>query len=346
MKKNLLCMFLVIFSFQCYAKIIRTQRFESDGFTWVQTKKGKAYFGAEDMNGNTIVPVGNYLVMYKDGLFNAYRPSLNYYAYYDIYGNELISTDEGYDKIYFINEENIKGYFQVGNNGKEGACDLKGNRILDPIYDSVIFYDKENYTGYFGVEINGKEGAYDIKGKRILGPIYDCVLFSDGKFKYEKNGEFTETDYSLDENGNVIRIGQQDSSSSSSSKKSNSGSSNNLCSRCSGSGTLMFQPCPFCGGTGRIVLNVNPNNVTPSGGYISTPTTPTTGGTSGGTSGGHSTPKQNNGRDCPECHGTGNCQICNGSGIDYGYPSNGTKSCAVCHGRKKCTRCNGTGKVN
>lgn len=52
-------------------------------------------------------------------------------------------------------------------------------------------------------------------------------------------------------------------------------------------------------------------------------------------------------QDCWGCNGSGQCQVCFGSGWTYSNSSyNGKKTCTACHGTGKCTSCAGHGGKN
>ena len=70
---------------------------------------------------------------------------------------------------FFIHEETIPRWYEVKLNGKVGAIDADGNRIIPVEYDSVSRYGKGRTTDpfWYEVKLNGKVGAFDKDGKQI-----------------------------------------------------------------------------------------------------------------------------------------------------------------------------------
>ena len=144
----------------CYAQdIVKELKEEKDGFKWYQLKQDK-YFGAEDINGNTIIPLSkNYIYLWYSKLENHDRGFLNVkdendnWGIYDINGREIISTDRGYDLIiYHITEEGFK-FFEVGkdnNISKQGVCDLTGKELISPQLCDAIIYNDDNFKVCIG----------------------------------------------------------------------------------------------------------------------------------------------------------------------------------------------------
>ena len=131
----------------CYAQdIVKELKEENDGFKWyLLTQNNYTYWGAEDINGNTIIPL--------EDKYN------------------LVGYDERIGLFYCI--------FKGKNNKEltEGIFDTKGKTIIAPwIYDNIVFH---NVPSFFYVYKKGKEGICDMKGKEIIPPKYKNLIYSD-----------------------------------------------------------------------------------------------------------------------------------------------------------------------
>ncbi|MDR1896895.1 MAG: WG repeat-containing protein [Prevotellaceae bacterium] len=128
------------------------------------------------------------------------------------------------------------GWYSIRANGKEGACDLKGNEVIPPIYDDVHFdgnyykvklngkvairdlanrellpfkyedvlwYQIEDY-GYCEVKLNGKKGVVDKQGNEIVAPKYDDIAVYDFKDKNYAGVTLNGKEGVVDKQGNEI----------------------------------------------------------------------------------------------------------------------------------------------
>ena len=165
MKKLLFIVLIAILTASSVgAQVSRTLKTQKNGFKWYETYEG-GYFGAEDINGHTIIPLnrgyngisfyvcekvlgrnipgqGHFLVSKKDE-FGKYK-----YGSCDINGKEIIAIGR-YDYIAFYSEKNVIGYYHVRLNGLYGACDIDGREIIAPKYKSLVYYDEEYHGDKF-----------------------------------------------------------------------------------------------------------------------------------------------------------------------------------------------------
>lgn len=201
-KKILFLMLCILASLNVGAQSNRTKKTETDGFVWyLISSTTKFNNGAEDQNGNTIIPLsqGYDWVYYTNGVFQVSK-NLKY-GICDKTGREIISPNRGYEEITYLN---AAGYYSVVKGGKKGMCDLAGNEIISPNkgydkYEEVKF----NGTRYFKVEKNGKIGIIDLKGKEMVSTDrgYDMISYSATKNFYDvgKNGKVGFCDLSFNE---------------------------------------------------------------------------------------------------------------------------------------------------
>lgn len=144
---------------------------EKDGFVWkkLSTWNGEKFinYGAQDSEGNTLIPQKYDLLSY--------------------------STSDG-------------GYFRVKLNRKEGIYTKDGHCICDAIYDNA-FYNKEGNDIYVEVERNGELGIIDKNGNYIITPnsAYKFLFYSstDNTFYYRNaSDEYVST--GIDIHGNRV----------------------------------------------------------------------------------------------------------------------------------------------
>ena len=150
---------------------------EDDGFIWtkVRTWNGtkSINYGAQDENGNTLIPQKYDLICYQ--------------------------TTNG-------------GWFNVTLKDKEGVYTKGGHCICDAIYDNAV-YREEGDDIYVEVEQNGKTGILDKNGNYIISPssAYKFIFYSstDKVFKYEDSaGEYVST--GIDIHGNHVYDNKMD----------------------------------------------------------------------------------------------------------------------------------------
>ncbi len=90
--------------------VTRTLRTEGGGFQWYRLKAATGVVGAQDVYGNTIIPL-----------------------------------ERGYTSIDFKFEGAYTGYFQVKKRHFHGACDLSGREIIPATSDFVIFHTGDGF---------------------------------------------------------------------------------------------------------------------------------------------------------------------------------------------------------
>ena len=108
-----------------FAQVIRENK--GDSFKWVLlTNQNTGEYGAENLQGKTLVPMGKYIIVYHDlngGYFQLLGNGAS--AAYSKEGKLLIPFSRGYETI--VRQEQ---YFGVQKNGLYGACDEDGFEII------------------------------------------------------------------------------------------------------------------------------------------------------------------------------------------------------------------------
>lgn len=169
MKQKVLWMLLaLIIGSNCVMAQKKELKTEEGGFQWYKITDKSGHEGAEDKNGRTLIPISR-----------------------------------GYTFICYHKGNGSEGYFTVEGDEKEGVCDIRGKEIVPPIYHSVCRHGGSNGDPYYiGIESKDeKEGVCDMSGKVIFQPIYESIIYSDNNFKIEVDGEWKETEISLNHDG-------------------------------------------------------------------------------------------------------------------------------------------------
>lgn len=157
-----------LFSFCTYAQIKKERKVEKEGFVWYELKDEKGNEGAEDMNGNILIPLSKEFcrVYFFKGYFSVIKEirGTKYNGIYDVQGNEIIPISRNYSDASWW-AKGTSGYFQVekkiGAKTYVGACDKWGKEIISPDkYDyerflAVFYYPtKDVETGLHGFAIS------------------------------------------------------------------------------------------------------------------------------------------------------------------------------------------------
>lgn len=193
---------------------------EKTGFSWILVKQGNKSC-AKDIWGKYIIPIGDYLIEYKDlsnGLscFRIEEPTFKNpkKGILSLTGKTIVPYDN-YIDIQFHKAKNIGGYFEVSkifnNHINCGVYMLNGNNIisLHDSYDKIIFSIENDNFGHFEVSRDDRYGAYDIYGNCIVplgtkdnGLHYGKKGFyfaNDRKYLGIQIDEYGAADYSLRE---------------------------------------------------------------------------------------------------------------------------------------------------
>lgn len=146
---------------------------EKNGFQWYRTITDYTNYGAESLDGKTLIP-----------------------------------SDRNYTSIIYIAPKSgLKGYFLVSRNKKEGVCNLDGEEVIAPDkYDNVSFVSEKGHVGWYSVKSNGLTGACDITGKEIIPCSYNIVFYgTDNRFGHmDKKGNMVALNVKLDKNGKLL----------------------------------------------------------------------------------------------------------------------------------------------
>lgn len=125
----------------CFSQITKEEK--GDSFKWVLvTDKSSGEKGVESPNGELIVPMGKYMIIYQSvngGFFQLHSNGIQ--AAYSIDGKEIIPLSRGYDRI--VKHSN---YFGVRRNGLEGACDDDGFEIIPPKYQFLFYSSIDGFN--------------------------------------------------------------------------------------------------------------------------------------------------------------------------------------------------------
>ncbi len=164
MRTSILTSILMLFlSCNCHAQVGQKQHVEEDGFVWYELTRNISQHGAENESGGSIVPVGNYDIMYFNGYFLLF--SHNHEGIYSKEGKELIPLSSQYEHVLPLDN-----YFQIERNGKKGVCDIQGEEIIpidkgysDIVYNETTGFSYENSNGGYtplGLKLDEQGKAY------------------------------------------------------------------------------------------------------------------------------------------------------------------------------------------
>ena len=125
----------------------------------------------------------------------------------------LFVSCSGYKEIEFKEESNGFKWYRTENYfHKYGAESVEGRTIIPNSrgYTFIMFHPVEGHIGYFHVFKWRKEGVCDINGREIIAPSRknQYLFFHEGRFMNVDEA----VDYTLDSNGNVVRIASSESS--------------------------------------------------------------------------------------------------------------------------------------
>ncbi len=299
-----------------------------DGFEWYKVCKNGKY-GAEDRNGNILVPTEYNKIEYQDFLGKGfYAKNGEYYSFYDPNGRCVIPFSRQYTSIVKCTKDNdpdIEEFMRQPfgtwyNCKKEGGftvlCDINGREVCKIVAQSIGQLDIPHYIqGRFywevGVWDNNtnkfRHGILDGNGNVIIEPMLGLDFFPDNKGNFnDANGNaianitsITTTKNPLDNNPyeNTTLYSNYPSSSTSQSSKTNSSSSN------SETGT-----------TQTVVVEHHRDQI----------------------------PVQE-WQQCPACYGSGQCSNVKCGGSGWYYIGDRASTCSMCHGSGKCSTCAGKG---
>lgn len=321
MKKTLLLLALAfgICSINLNAQT-KTRRVENNGYVWYSLHKGNLW-GAQDIEGNTIVPVQysdaeedwgyknvHYFRVKKGDFVGAYTPN----------GICVVSVEQHYTDIKLYYEFGKVYWVVKKNGGATGVLDAKGQVVITPseLYSDFRLGHDNDGTYYFssrrGSIGSGFEGLYDLNGKEIIpadkytfvfyngGKPYAILGYGNNEKRIELSGlsisQYTKYDYAL--YGGIFSDGRTDFGNSSSSSSS---SNSSTCNNNSGNKTTTivvehhrdpvpvqdWVPCSVCGHNPGVCQTCVGNKTN----YRGDP--------------------------CISCRGTGKCHFCNGQGGRY-----------------------------
>lgn len=301
-------------------KVSREYQIGEDGFEWYKICKNGKY-GAEDRNGNTIVPTEYDGVKYTCFCYDCvgYSPvnagfiarKGEYKGWYNKSGKCIIPYSRGYTYIRKYDCEDYGTHYAFTKKGGGGICDKNGKVIttvninnLSHIEVSRTFEGEKRHYLLFFVD-NGNCGVADANGKVVVFPEFEydghqkeleSLIFA--RVKTTNNPFSGNTRETLAEAVGRTYNSQSSYSSSNTSSSSNSSSSN--------------------GNSGNNSTTIHVEHH-------------------------HDPVPMQVWKQCTGCYGSGMCQSgCGGSGWFTGYSGNSTR-CFGCGGSGKCQFCAGKG---
>lgn len=202
MKQKLLLMMLVLGMCSIsVAQINKELQVGDDGFKWYKTSNdGKE--GAEDMNGNTIVPCEYWMISYEGTQYDFYpkwfkvsfeEDSEWFRGAYTVNGRYIIPTSRHYTHIIgWIHDDFTHYNFEKKGIGC-GVCDVNGREVIFIEGINSIQPKYDNGKFYFTIYKNDLWGIADGNGKIIIQPKYKNSVFASGDNFVSKDmetGEF------------------------------------------------------------------------------------------------------------------------------------------------------------
>ena len=134
----LLCVLLPLFGGVCWAQVDKEKMTESDGFVWYKvTNKTTFQEGAESATGKTLVPTGDYMIIYQTtsgGWFELLTEKAE--GAYSKDGKCVVPISRGYDEVSYKANQ---GFSLVKRNGKVGVCDNTGAEIVPCNYKNISY---------------------------------------------------------------------------------------------------------------------------------------------------------------------------------------------------------------
>lgn len=183
----------------------RKQHVEDDGYVWYELTQNISQHGADSDSGENIVPVGDYQVMYFNGLFLLF--SHNNEGVYTKDGKEVIPLSRQYEHVLPLGK-----YFQVERDGKMGVCDLSGEEIISPDkrYDNIAYQDVMGFTyedsngGFIpiGLKLNDQGQAYSFDVSSLSKSSQPSADYSDAS----TNDIATTISFDTKENSTLVEI--------------------------------------------------------------------------------------------------------------------------------------------
>ena len=144
----------------------KTSVSERDGYEWVSLKGESNLCGAQ-VGGKVIVPAEYSEVKYMpyyNGYFLVGKDG--YMGVYDCSGKYLIPIDRCYSSILKTCSDG-RYYYRVCKDGKYGACEINGMKIIDPIYADLILF---NGIFYY------KDGENWVALEYGLNTDHECII--------------------------------------------------------------------------------------------------------------------------------------------------------------------------
>ena len=304
MRQLLVAVIITFISFIADAQIEKIYKIAEDGFEWILCREWDSShstftnFGAEDLNGNVLVPSKFNQVYYSDidhCLIACLENSEEKRDYSALYTKDGVCISPIERKFTYISKDHSicngikKEFFHyVRNHGHSaGICDANGKILFDrtfekpflvfSIFRDVCFQISYGDGTYLYLDFNFNELGNDseiacMKAKELSlrHPLFDSPektsISNHGRFQTENAIQPNTATANQQNQGNQVRAYTE---------------------------TVPVQVWQACGG----------------------------------------------------CNGSGQCQVCFGSGWILSYNGNKT-SCTACHGTGKCTSCAGHGGQN
>lgn len=197
MKQKILMLIIIAHGMgfaSCFAQE-KEYKLEKDGFEWYKISKisnGKKVYGAQDRNGNVIVPTEYDHIFYDDLLYGVggvtpiefgFRPSKDgYEAWFNKSGKCIIPFSKGYKRIRKYDSDTYGTYYAFSNEDGGGICDKDGKQVVLVKAKGLTHIEcsSKDYNGMklfyllFHITKNNEElwGIADVKGNVVINPEY------------------------------------------------------------------------------------------------------------------------------------------------------------------------------
>lgn len=158
-----------------------------DGFEWYKVRiNGK--HGAEDRNGNTIIPAEYDGIIYDAGCYSCanYNPVVagfivrkgEFRGWYNKSGRCIIPYSRGYKNIWKYDSESYGTHYSYTKDGGGGICDRNGREIVSVKIDNLSHIEvgstsEEKKRYYLFFHVNNLCGIADANGNIVVTPEFE-----------------------------------------------------------------------------------------------------------------------------------------------------------------------------
>lgn len=282
----------------------------NDGYEWYKIKhtvNGQTKYGAEDRNGNMIVPIEYDGVSYipddnplctgflavKDGGVGWYNKS----------GKCVIPYSRGYDAVIKLDKDDFGTYYKFEKPDGEGICDRNGREVLSVKVEGLLYFDIYSHT------INGTKRYYLELSVNKNGESFYAIADTNGKIVVPAEYKESSTALNLAKSHLTTRnplANNRHETLAEAEGRPQGGQSNPIAGQQQQDG-----------GNAPVVVEHHRDQI----------------------------PVQE-WQQCPACYGSGQCPYVKCGGSGWYYIGDRVTTCSRCHGSGKCTICAGRGGQN